>query len=302
MQHLQYHNGHYEAQRSQREKFIVTFVVLRDLRNLQLKKMKDDILLRKTFDQVAKLYNEIRPRYPDALFSALIKATSLAPKAKLLEIGPGTGQATKSLAALGFDITGVELGAALSDVATYELRQYPNVRIVNAAFEDIELPASTFDLVFAATAFHWIKPELRFLKPHQILNHQGYLGIIHTHHISDEQGDVFFETSQSIYDRYNFTDTDREPSLPKAGDIKPDEMDERLFQFAYFQSFPVIITYSAKEFSKLLNTYSNHLVASKQVRDNFLSEIEDLINEKFNGSIDKHFLMSLTLGQKKESR
>jgi SAM-dependent methyltransferase len=263
--------------------------------------MKDDLLLRKTFDQVALLYNEIRPRYLDALFSALVKATGLTPKAKLLEIGPGTGQATKPLAALGYDIIGVELGASLADVAMRELRQYPNVRIVNAAFEDIKLPAGTFDLVFAATSFHWIKPELRFLKPHQILKHRGHLAIIHTHYISDEQGDVFFETSQSIYDRYNFTDKNRKPSLPKAREVKPAEMDERLFHLTHFQGFPVIFTYSAKEFSKLLNTYSNHLVASKQVRDNFSREIEDLINEKFNGSIDRHFLMTLTVAQKSGS-
>jgi SAM-dependent methyltransferase len=263
--------------------------------------MKDDLLLRQTFDQVALLYNEIRPRYLDALFSALIKVTGLTPKAKLLEIGPGTGQATKPLAALGYDITGVELGTSLADVARRELRQYPNVRIVSAAFEEIELPAGTFDLVFAATSFHWIKPELRFSKPHQILKYHGYLAIIHTHYISDEKGDVFFETSQPIYDRYDFTDKDRKPSLPKAGEVKPPEMDEGLFHLTHFQGFPVVITYSAREFSKLLNTYSNHLASSKEVRDNFLREIEDLINEKFNGSIDRHFLMTLTVAQKNGS-
>lgn len=260
--------------------------------------MKDDITLRQGFDQVAQLYNESRPRYPDHLFSALIKVTGLSPKAKLLEIGPGTGQATKSLAIHGYDITCVELGAALAGIAKHELRNYPNVRILTGAFEDIELPSDTFDLVFAATSFHWIKSEFRYLKSHQILRHQGWLAIIHTNHISDEQGDLFFETSQPIYDRYNFTDKNQKPSLPKPETIKPAEMDERLFRSTHFQLFPMTITYSAKEYAKLLNTYSNHLASSKQMRDDFLNEIEKLINKKFNGSFKKHLLMSLTVAQK----
>jgi hypothetical protein len=74
--------------------------------------MNDDLSLRATFDQVAELYNQARPAYPDALFSTLIQVTGLSPTAKVLEIGPGTGQATKALASYGYDITGVELGAA----------------------------------------------------------------------------------------------------------------------------------------------------------------------------------------------
>ena len=260
--------------------------------------MKDDISLRRTFDEVASLYNQVRPRYPDALFSTLIKSTGLTPKAKLLEIGPGTGQATKPLAILGYDITGIELGPALSEVATQELYPYPNARILTGAFENIELPAETFDLVFAATSFHWIHRELRFFKPYQILKRQGSLAIIHTHHISDEQGDIFFKSSQAIYDRYNFTDVNEKPLLPKAEHIKPSEIDESLFRFTHFQCFPMIITYNAKEFSKLLNTYSNHLAASRQILDDFLNEIENLINQEFNGSIKKHFLMSLTIARK----
>ena len=139
---------------------------------------------------------------------------------------------------------------------------------------------------------------MRCFKPHQILRHKGYLAIIHTNHISDEQGDLFFESSQPIYNRYNFADKNQKQSLPKPENIKPPEIDERLFRTTHFQVFPMIINYSAKEYAKLLNTYSNHLASSKQIRDDFLNEIENLINEKFNGSIKKHFLMSLTIAQK----
>src|SRR5689334_14109367 len=118
--------------------------------------MSQDNSLKHTFDEVAALYNIARPRYPEKLFSTLIEVTGLHGNSKLLEIGPGTGQATKPLAKRGFDITAIELGAALSEVAKYELLDYKNVRVYTGAFEEITLPAKSFDLIFAATSFHWI--------------------------------------------------------------------------------------------------------------------------------------------------
>src|SRR5260221_7194441 len=182
--------------------------------------MTENNSLRQTFDEVALLYNEARPCYPDELFSALIDATDLHKGAKLLEIGPGTGQATKSLAKKGFDITAIELGVALAEVAKYELRDHKKVKIITGAFEEITLPATSFDLVFAATSFHWIEPSLKYFKTHEVLKSNGHLAIIHTNHISDERGDTFFKVSQPIYDNYGFTDKHRKPKLPKNKNLK----------------------------------------------------------------------------------
>ena len=260
--------------------------------------MTDLHSLRHTFNEAASLYNEARPRYPDDLFSALIDSTGISRGAKLLEIGPGTGQATKPLAEKGFDITAIELGEALAEITKQELRDYKNVRIINDAFEEITLPAASFDLVFAATSFHWIDPSLKFTKTHEVLKRKGHLAIIHTHHTSDENGDIFFKVSQSIFDRYGFTDKHRKPELPKNKDLKADDLDERLFRLTNFKRFPVVITYSAKGFVQLLGTFSNHLAATKEVRNVFFKEIENLINDKFQGKIDKHFSMSLTVAEK----
>jgi ubiquinone/menaquinone biosynthesis C-methylase UbiE len=260
--------------------------------------MTDQHSLRHTFNEAASIYNEARPRYPDDLFSALIDSTEISRGAKLLEIGPGTGQATKPLAERGFDITAVELGEALAEIAKQELRDYKNIQIIKGAFEEITLPAASFDLVFAATSFHWVDPSLKFTKTHEVLKKKGHLAIIHTHHISDENGDRFFNVSQSIFDRYGFTDKHRKPELPKNKDLKADDLDEKLFRLINFKRFPVVITYSAKNFVQLLGTFSNHLAATKEVRHAFFKEIENLINDEFQGKIDKHFSMSLTVAEK----
>jgi cyclopropane fatty-acyl-phospholipid synthase-like methyltransferase len=260
--------------------------------------MDDNNILKRTFDEVARLYNEIRPRYPEKLFLKLIEEAGLQSDSTLLEIGPGTGQATRPLAKQGFEITAIELGASLADVARYELQEYKNVQIITGAFEEITLSERAFDLVYAATAFHWLEPSVRFVKIHNLLKNGGHLAIIHTYHTSDEKGDAFLYASQPIYDKYDFTDKHIKPEFPRNKDLQPTEIDESLFRLKYFQSFPVVITYSTQQFVKLLNTYSNHLVASQQVQQAFYGEIEALINEEFQGKVEKHFSMALTIAEK----
>lgn len=102
--------------------------------------------LKQTFDEVALLYNAVRPRYPEALFSTLIDITNLGANAKLLEIGAGTGQATKPLAEDGFQITAIELGSSLAEVAKQELRDYTNVQVINTSFEEAEFLPLTWCL------------------------------------------------------------------------------------------------------------------------------------------------------------
>jgi SAM-dependent methyltransferase len=259
--------------------------------------MNDTNLLKQAFDEVASLYNAVRPRYPQELFSTLIDNTHLEIDATLLEIGAGTGQATKPLAQRGFQITAVELGYSLAEVAKSELEEYTNVQVLNTSFEEADFFPKTFDLIYAATSFHWIDPAIKYTKTHRLLRDKGYLAVIHTNHISDEQGDKFFIESQPIYERYDFLDNPK-PKLPNKKELKPSEIDEHLFKLTHYQFFPIIITYTAKNFVKLLNTYSSHLRADKKIQQMFYQEIEDFINENFNGKIDKHFAMSLTVAQK----
>src|SRR4051812_33132425 len=93
----------------------------------------DELKNKGTFNKVAVLYNKAHPTYPDALFERLLQITVLPPKAKLIEIGLGTGQATKPLADKGYEITAIELGKDLADVARHELRHYPNVTVITSS-------------------------------------------------------------------------------------------------------------------------------------------------------------------------
>ncbi len=259
--------------------------------------MADGDELRRTFDRVAELYHAIRPCYPSALFDALVREARLPPQANVVEIGPGTGQATEPLARRGYDITAIELGGGLAEVARRELRRYPNVRVITGAFEDVGLPDHTFDLVMAATALHWIAPAARFAKPHRLLKPSGRLAIIHTYHVSDERGDLFFHTSQAIYDKYYPRGDQAAPTLPAPNDVQAAALDPALFRLAAFERFAMEVEYTADEHARLLNTYSPTLALPEDQRRGFLADIATLIEREFGGKLVMRYVMSLTVAE-----
>lgn len=274
--------------------------------------MPYDIALREEFDQgpgQPELYDKARPRYPDALFDALVEKTSLTADAKLLEIGPGPGIATEPLAEQGYAITAIERSAEMTEAARSNLTRYPRVNIVTKDFEDVKLPAGNFDLVYAANAFNCVDPEVRFQKAHELLKSAGHIAIIHTNYLSDGRGDAFYRASQPIYDDYapgtnvNWVNMTAEPQddLPSRDDIQPFELDSDLFESDPKELFGVFSKYkgfSTREYVDLLGTFSTNLALPANKRRYFLAEMARLIDTRFGGHISWRFGMSLTIGRK----
>ena len=65
---------------------------------------------RKSFDQAAEIYDEIRPSYPAAAFDDLFAL--LPPRPNIIEVGPGTGQATRDILRRGAVVHAIEIGPA----------------------------------------------------------------------------------------------------------------------------------------------------------------------------------------------
>ena len=112
--------------------------------------------LRATFDQVALLYDEARPGYPEALFDDVVSLSEMSSGGRILEIGCGTGQATVPFARRGYRILCIGLGENLASVARSKLAPYPQVEMRTGAFEDWPEERSAFDLAVSAEAFHWL--------------------------------------------------------------------------------------------------------------------------------------------------
>ena len=116
--------------------------------------------LGRVFNEVPELYDRVRPTYPDELFADLVAITGMNERSAVLEVGCGTGQATRSLAALGCSVTAVEPGAGMAAVVRQRLGTSPNVGVETSPFEGWDDRARRFDVLVAASAWHWVDPAI----------------------------------------------------------------------------------------------------------------------------------------------
>src|SRR5258708_1346281 len=114
--------------------------------------------LGRIFDEVPELYDRVRPSYPDELFSDLSEITGLHERSLVLEVGCGTGQATRWLAALGCSVGGVERGQGMAALARRRLAAFENVEVEMSSFEDWNDRGRRFDVLVAASSWHWVDP------------------------------------------------------------------------------------------------------------------------------------------------
>ena len=250
--------------------------------------------LRATFDRDAELYHRARPGYPDELFDEL---GDLLPGRRAIEVGPGTGQATAQLARRGYSVVAVELGAGLSAVARRELARFPAVEVVHADFERWQPPAEPFDLVLAATSFHWIDPAVRYAKPARLLREGGALAVISTHHVVPRDGDRWFVEVQDVYDRVT-GDAGGAPGPPE--DVPDDwpDLDTRLFEQATTRRYLWERRYSADAYLDVLATYSNNVARPPEERRRLFSELRARIEERPDPSVRKAYLTLLQVARR----
>lgn len=253
--------------------------------------------LREIFDDDAELYDRMRPGYPEQMYHDLTAAIGPA-GARVLEIGPGTGQATVPLAERGYRLVAVELGAKLAAVARRKVTGFATVEVVTAPFESWPLPQEPFDAVFSATAFHWIDPAVRVVKAADALRPGGLLATVATHHI--EGGSIeFFPAVQDCYERF---DPATPPGLrpqPAAAILRDDAelVVSGRFGPASFHRYEWDQSYSTEEYLALLMTYSGHRALPTEAREGLLACIGSLIEQRHGGRIVKRYLTELRLAR-----
>ncbi|MFK4086281.1 class I SAM-dependent methyltransferase [Kribbella sp. NPDC020789] len=246
-------------------------------------------MLRQTFTEDAELYDRVRPTYPEQLYDDLSQLLDVATP-RVLEIGPGTGQATRPMIERGWSVQAVELGAELAAVAR---RNLPQADIVVADFDTWELPEPSFDLVLSATAFHWLDPATRVRRCAQVLRPGGLLAVVSTHHVAGGSEQLFADV-QNCYER--FTDDADSSGLPPASAVPKDssEVDASgLFGPVEFRRYEWELTYTAGEYLDVLSSYSGHRALTSQRRDRLYECVRALIDAD-GGTITKRYLTQLS--------
>jgi len=238
--------------------------------------------LRKKFNEDAAKYDKMRPLYVKELYSDILGYANLS-EAKVLEIGIGTGQATLPFLKQGFQITAVDLNSAMIEFSQKKFFMYKNIDYINQAFEDIVSKNDDYDIIYSASAFHWIDEQVGYPKVYSLLKRTGTLALFWNHPVLREES--LNEKMQVVYDKY-FSANRKKTPIHKYSCEKCEEIIEKLKSYKFCQIkcnvYYATRILNGKEYIELLETYSDHRALNKLALKDFSSDLLDLISSNGN--------------------
>lgn len=250
-----------------------------------------------TFNTVAEKYEKMRPGYVPELYEDIFNYIPVNKKSNVVEVGIGGGQATLPILKTGCNLTAVEYGSELAELCREKFREYPNFSAVTAKFEDFKCDDNTCDLIYSASAFHWIPEEVGYKKVFGLLKSGGVFARFANHPFKDKGREEIHDALQKIYSVYmkgtlsniEYSKTDAQERADIAGKYG--------FIDIGFKLYHRTRTFTSKEYTSLLGTYSDHIAIEERTRRKFFSEIETAI-DNLGGKITIYDTIDLQLARK----
>ena len=259
----------------------------------------------RVFNDIPELYERVRPRYPDELFTDLARIAGVNHRSSVLEVGCGTGQATHSLAALGCAVTAVEVGIEMANLARQRLALFPNVIVETSSFEEWDDRGRRFDLLAAAASWHWVDPSLGWQRAQDVLAPSAWMALIgHVVVRRSDEREVYAETAD-LHERFA-------PGNPDWGH-PPLEEDVRqttegwgvvetpppgLFGTTVVRWYPMVQWLDADGFTDVLRSTSVYRALDDEVREALLAAIAERIRTRMDDRVPRRYLTVLRAGQR----
>lgn len=217
----------------------------------------------------------------------------------MLEIGCGTGKATLPMLERGFEIVCVELGADLARVARRNLvgRQ---AEVHVSPFEEWDWAGRQFDLVYVATAWHWLDPAVRLRKAHALLRPGGHLAHWKAMHAFPPGFDPFFTEIEAVYDEIGENWSGDWPPPPP--DLMSDEREEieasGLFDDVTVRRYVWDAVYTAEQYIAVISTFSGHIAMAEDKREYLYKEIRRRISGRPGSRVRRHWCAILHVARR----
>ncbi|WP_077609753.1 class I SAM-dependent methyltransferase [Clostridium sp. Marseille-P2415] len=227
---------------------------------------------RKTFDTIPEKFDKWRSRYCDELFADVINYAEIDASKSVLEIGPGTGQATEPFLKTGCNYSAIELGEHFVDFTKKKFGSYINFNIVNDDFEIHDFGNQKFDLVFSAATIQWIPEKICFPKVYNLLNSGGTLAMFMT--LTDEKTSnrALYDAIQKVYDEHFHVETKYTCSLNYDNVVNYGFVDYN------YRDWKRTRVYTAEEYIEYLaSTQVEHITLQEPYKSNFYNGVREAI-------------------------
>lgn len=242
---------------------------------------------RKIFDTIPDQFDQYRPRYCPELFRDLIAYAGLGPGKKVLELGPGTGQATEPVLDTGCDYAAIELGENLCARMQQKFGSRENFRIVQDDFITHDFGLQKFDLIFSAATIQWIPEDIAFSKTFELLVPGGTLAMMLTRSDYRTPNEELYNRIQQVY-----TDYFKPETMYQQGRFHYENAENWGYTGFEKREFKGHREMNAEEYAAYCGTHCDHLVIPEPYKSSFFSGLKKAVTEYGNRIVflDTHVL------------
>lgn len=232
---------------------------------------------RKVFDTIPEQFDRYRPRYSTELFSNLIEYAEISPPKFVLELGPGTGQATDPILNTGCSYHAIELGENLYEMMKHKYGHYPNFSIVNGDFVTYDFGSQKFDLIYSAATIQWIPEEIAFSKTFDLLKPGGTLAMMLIKGDYKTPNEELYRKIQQVYSEYFKPETEyRHGSFKYTNASNYGYIDFEKREFCGKREF------TADEYVSFCGTHCDHIVIPEPYKSKFFNGLRKTVREAGN--------------------
>ena len=246
---------------------------LRPITKCDIQELEQDEF-RRVFDTIPDQFDKFRPRYSGELFAFLNDRVGNGPEKRVLEIGPGTGQATEPVLRTGCEYHAIELGEHLCRKMNEKYGRLPNFNIVNDDFITHDFGDMKFDMIYSAATIQWIPQDIAFNKTFELLKPGGTLAMMLTSSEYRSDNEALYEKIQAIYDEYY------KPDIPYThGKFIYTAAPEYGYSDVEKFEFKGQRVFTADEYVQFSGTHCDHIVIPEHIRNEFFEKLKNAVLE-----------------------
>ena len=233
---------------------------------------------RLVFGEVADVYERVRPGYPSELIDDVVSLACVSAGDRVLEVGAGTGKATRLFAVHGLRMVCLEPSPAMVAIARRCCAPFPDVSFEVTSFEDWPVGPGAFRLLLSAQAWHWVSPAVRCSKAHEALVPGGVVALFwNGSKVADAELRMALD---DVYARHASALT-----APAPGTMKPvrdgadlSELERSgLFVAVAERRYAWCEDYTTARYLDLMQTHSDHRILDEDGRRRLLDAVAEVI-------------------------
>ncbi len=234
---------------------------------------------RKIFDTIPEQFDKYRPRYSPKLFSYLIDRAKIGSGKDVLELGPGTGQATEPILMTGCNYYAIELGENFYAKMNEKFSSHEKFHIMNDDFITYDFGKQSFDVIYSAATIQWIPERIAFSKTFELLKPGGILAMILLDGDYKTPNEELYAKIQKIYDEY-YKPTKLYKDMKEPFDYR------HATEYGYTDferhDFYGEREFTADEYVAYCGTHSDHLAIPEPNKTKFFKELSKTVSENGN--------------------